>query len=55
MESISHNVEKADDNIIVTSVSDDRKHVQYGETMDILADTYRLVGEMRAKTCMMKH
>ena len=27
MESIKHNVEKADDNIIVTTVSDNRKHV----------------------------
>ena len=66
MKSIKHNVEKADDNIIVTSVSDNSfsmwlikvsviVQVQHGETMVFHADTYLFVGKMRAKTYMMKH
>ena len=66
MESIKYNVEKADDDIIVTSVSDNRKHVvdnsfsncsisaweNYGLSRTRM---YLFVGKMRAKTYMTKH
>ena len=62
MESTKHNVVKTDDNIIVASVSDNRKHVvdysfsncscSVWETMVFRADTYLFVGKMRAKTYM---
>ena len=65
MESIKHNVEKADDNIIVISVSDNRKHVvdnRFSNCSSSVWGNYVLpyrhifvCRKMRAKTYMMKH
>ena len=64
MESIKHNVVKADDNMIVTSVSGNRKHVvdnSFSNCSCSVWGNYGLpcrhifVGKMRAKTYMMKH